>query len=210
MYPCIFCEQVFSNKGAVGKHKISCKNNPDKVFPVGGAKKGSIPWNKGKTRQTDERLNYTGTESFRLSCKNNALKNNPMKNAAARLNLSNAMKKAHAEGRAWNIGKSRWNNTPSYPEKFFMCVITNEFEDKQVFREFPIGIYSADFCWPDKLKVIEIDGEQHDRFEEIKKRDERKDKYLKNLGYSVLRIKWKEMCNNTKLEIEKAYKFIHE
>ena len=33
------------------------------------------------------------------------------------------MKRAHAEGRAHNIGTCRWNNEPSYPEQFFMKVI---------------------------------------------------------------------------------------
>lgn len=28
------------------------------------------------------------------------------------------MKLAHKEHRAHNIGQSRWNNEPSYPEKF--------------------------------------------------------------------------------------------
>lgn len=48
--------------------------------------------------------------------------------------ISESMKKAHEEGRAWNIGKSRWNNEPSYPEKFFMKVIENEFQDKGYIR----------------------------------------------------------------------------
>jgi len=42
--------------------------------------------------------------------------------------MSKAMKKAHAEGRAHNIGTSRWNNEPSWPEQFFMKVIENEFQ----------------------------------------------------------------------------------
>ena len=32
--------------------------------------------------------------------------------------ISEAMKLAHKEHRAHNIGQSRWNNEPSYPEKF--------------------------------------------------------------------------------------------
>ena len=34
--------------------------------------------------------------------------------------ISEAMKLAHKEHRAHNIGQSRWNNEPSYPEKFFL------------------------------------------------------------------------------------------
>jgi hypothetical protein len=50
---------------------------------------------------------------------------------------SNSMKKAHADGRAWNIGRSRWNNEPSWPEKWFIQVIENEFNDKVYEREYP-------------------------------------------------------------------------
>lgn len=63
------------------------------------------------------------------------------------------MKIAHKEGRAWNIGKSRWHNEASYPENFFIKVIENEFEDKNYKREFNIGIYSIDFAWPHKKEL---------------------------------------------------------
>ena len=119
------------------------------------------------------------------------------------------MKIAHNEGRAWNIGKSRWNNLPSYPETFFMEVIKNEFDDKNYKYEFSIGIYSADFCWEHKKKIIEIDGAQHERFESYRERDKRKDDYLRKLGYDVLRITCKDMYNNTKDKIKEAYNFIH-
>ena len=79
--------------------------------------------------------------------------------------ISESMKKAHKEGRAWNIGKSRWNNKHSYPEEFFIQVINNEFEDKNYVCEYPLEIYSLDFAWIEKKKCIEIDGDQHQRFE---------------------------------------------
>ena len=123
--------------------------------------------------------------------------------------ISESMKRAHLEGRAWNIGKSRWNNEPSYPEIFFIKVIENEFEDNQYVREFPIGIYSADFCWPSKKRIIEIDGDQHQRFEEYVQRDLRKDEFIRSLGYEILRISWKDLFHNTKDKIKEAYQFIH-
>lgn len=123
--------------------------------------------------------------------------------------LSEKQKIAHAEGRAWNIGKSRWNNEPSYPEKFFMKVIKNEFLNKNYKREFNVGIYSIDFAWAELKKAIEIDGEQYYRFEEYIERDKRKDDFLKSEGWKILRIRWKTMYKNTKPEIEKAYNFIH-
>jgi very-short-patch-repair endonuclease len=122
--------------------------------------------------------------------------------------ISNSMKKAHKEGKAWNIGKSRWNNKQSYPEKFFTKVINNEFFDKDFIPEFPIGIYSLDFAWPHKKKSIEIDGEQHERFEEYIERDKRKNILVESEGWTILRIKWKDMHNDTKNWIAKAKEYI--
>lgn len=123
--------------------------------------------------------------------------------------ISESMKLAHEENRAWNIGKSRWNNEPSYPEKFFIEVIENEFNDKDYDREFPIGIYSIDFAWKHKKLAIEIDGDQHQRFEEIIERDKRKDKFLSDNDWKVLRIKWKDLYNDTKNWIKIAKEFIN-
>lgn len=118
------------------------------------------------------------------------------------------MKKAHAEGKAWNIGQSRWNNEPSYPEAFFMEVIENEFEDKEYIREYPFGIYSLDFAWEHKKRCIEIDGEQHQRFEDYQERDKRKDKVIKENNWECLRIVWKEFYKDTKYWIKITKEFI--
>ena len=122
--------------------------------------------------------------------------------------ISESMKKAHKEGRAWNIGMSRWNNKSSYPEKFFMKVIKNEFDDKNYQREYNVGIYSLDFAWVDKKKVIEIDGAQHQRFEEYKERDKRKDQFLIKEGWKILRIPWKNMYHHPQKEIQRCKNFI--
>jgi len=127
---------------------------------------------------------------------------------ATKLNLSESMKLAHAEGRAWNIGQSRWNNKPSYPELFFIKVIENEFKDKEYIREYPFSKYSIDFAWVHLNKAIEIDGSQHERFKEYKDRDKLKDKLLIKNGWSILRIKWKDMYNDPKKFIKIAKDFI--
>jgi very-short-patch-repair endonuclease len=122
--------------------------------------------------------------------------------------LSVKMKLAHQEGRAWNIGKSRWNTEKSYPEKFFEKVIQNEFNDKQYKCEFPVGIYAMDFAWVHKKKAIEIDGQQHQRFEEYRDRDKRKDEFVQNEGWTILRLVWRDVFKNTKYWIRVANEFI--
>lgn len=122
--------------------------------------------------------------------------------------ISESMKKAHSDNRAWNIGKSRWNNKKSYPEEFFEKVIENEFDDKIFVNEHPVDRYSLDFAWIHKMKAIEIDGEQHERFEEYRERDKRKDEACKKLGWTILRISWKDLYHNPKDFIKIANEFI--
>ena len=123
--------------------------------------------------------------------------------------ISESMIAAHAEGRAWNIGASRWNNKQSYPEQFFSKVIENHFEDIDYVTEYPFLIYSFDFAWPHKRKAIEIDGDQHERFEDYRLRDIRKDNLAIDHGWEVLRIKWKDIYNDPTHFICIAHSFIH-
>lgn len=121
-------------------------------------------------------------------------------------NLSEHMKKRHEEGRA-----SRWENPhlkESYAEAFFQKVIDNEFKDKDVSREFRFGKYSFDFAWTHKMKVIEIDGQQHERYAYQRESDARKDKLAQEAGWEILRIKWADLYSNPKHQIATAKKFI--
>lgn len=125
--------------------------------------------------------------------------------------ISASMKKAHAEGRAHNIGECRWNNEPSYPEQWFMKVLKNEFgleKDKDYKMEFPFHKFSLDFAWPDKKLCIEIDGEQHERFQEQKERDIEKDQLLEEEGWTELRKSWKEIFKEPKTFIEEVRNII--
>lgn len=87
--------------------------------------------------------------------------------------------------------------------------IENEFDDKNVETEYPIGKYALDFAWVDKKTGIEIDGEQHYRFKEYQERDKKKDELCEELGWKVLRIRWIDMFKNSKKWIQIAKKFIH-
>lgn len=128
---------------------------------------------------------------------------------AQKKNVSEKMKIAHSEGRAHNIGESRWNNEPSYPERWFMTVISNHFPDKNYVREYPFHRFSLDFAWVAKKKCIEIDGDQHLRFEDQIASDQRKDALLKQEGWEVLRLRWKDLkYNNTQSLIQQAIDFI--
>lgn len=196
---CPHCSKSFSKYGI--KNHIAVIHDKSRSGPYTGQPSTL----KGKTKDNDPTL-------LKIS---KALIGKPTHNKGTRSSsetkkrISDSMKTAHAEGRAWNIGMSRWNNAPSYPEKFFMTVIENEFSDKSYIREFPFGKYSIDFAWPHLKKAIEIDGEQHQRFPEIAERDRMKDSLLINNSWEVLRIPWQIFYNNTKPVIQQCKDFIH-
>lgn len=101
--------------------------------------------------------------------------------------------------------KSRKGKPPSYAEKFFMDVLKNN--NIQYERDLPVGRWFIDFAIKDKMIALEIDGKQHE-YDDRKKSDEIKDKYLTNSGWRVYRIKWKSIndkVGNTyiKTEIDK-------
>lgn len=194
---CEYCNKTFKSRNLMYRHK-HVEHSIKRI------------WNKGSTKDTDHRiLKCIETLKKRIlegSVKNYyAGKHLPIE---MREKISKSMKKAHAEGRAHNICECRWNNKPSWPEKWFMQVIENEFEDKTYKREFPFYRFSLDFAWTHKKRVIEIDGEQHYRDQAQQKRDKEKDKLLANEGWKELRLNWKWVCNNTKEAIKIAKDFI--
>ena len=208
-YKCPICGKIYLKYG-ICSHIWRVHTKEGKEF----SKKLSYPaWNKGLTKETDERVRKIG-ERYRENLRYDKIKHpwiGRQHKEITKKKISESMKKAHKEGRAWNIGFLRWKfRRPSYPEQFFMKVIQNEFNNKNYFYEFPFNKYSLDFAWPESKKYIEIDGEQHDRFEEYKERDRRKDDALKKEGWTILRIKWKDMVKNTKFYIKLAKQFIDE
>ena len=54
-------------------------------------------------------------------------------------------------------------------------------------REYTIGPYTVDFCCIALKLIVEVDGEHHFQ-ERGRQRDQRRDRYLADLGYEVLRI----------------------
>ena len=206
---CKHCDREFTTASGRGVHEVYCKSGPNPKIAKGYTK-GRAPWNKGLTKETSESLKRAG-QTLRKRYENGELVPSQLGKQQTdehRQKISKAMKVAHKEGRAWNIGKSRWNNEPSWPEKFFMQVIENEFADKEYEREYSVSIYSCDFAWPHKKKCIEIDGSQHQRFKDVKERDKRKDEKLSAEGWEVLRIPWTEFFHDTKHWIELSNNFI--
>lgn len=123
--------------------------------------------------------------------------------------LREVMLERRANGYNWSFAHSKQNqDAKSYPETFFTEVIANEFDDKIHEFNMPFHRFSLDFAWPDKKKVIEIDGEQHYTDKDQIVRDKAKDALLAEEGWEVLRIRWKTFFKDPKPLIKQANEFI--
>ena len=117
---------------------------------------------------------------------------------------SEKMKIAHSEGRAFSWADLSKRKEPSYPEKWLIEVLKNEFnliEGKDYQREVKFHTFSLDFLFPNKM-VIEVDGSQHKRSDYQKDCDKRKDSLLLEEGYKELRIDWADCYSNPKKYIK--------
>lgn len=207
---CKFCGKELKPNGF--SHQTFCKSNPNRKSMSGEnnprfGKRGSEVSNQFIKAKNEGRI-IEVSEETRKKLSNSS--KGRILNEDTKKKISDSMKDAHKKGIAWNIGKSRWNNKKSYPEEFFTSVIENEFLDKNYTCEYNVKIYSIDFAWVDKKLAIEIDGDQHQRFQEVIERDKRKDSVLISEGWKVLRIKWKDMYSDSKKWIKIAYDFIHD
>ena len=127
--------------------------------------------------------------------------------------ISESMKRSQKEGKAHNIGQSRWNNKHSRPEKWLINVLKNEFnqiENIDYKTEMPFYRYALDFAWPEKRLCIEIDGKQHLYDEKQIERDKEKDRLLKEEGWKEIRLKWGYIVKNTQEAIKLIGNFINE
>ena len=76
-------------------------------------------------------------------------------------------------------------------------------------RQKPIGNYIADFYCPKVQLVIEVDGYTH-TFEEVIKKDHKKQGYLEDLGITVLRFKDEEVIEDIDSVLKRIEKHILE
>lgn len=191
-WKCNYCDEEFETVKQLNQHKHLMH-------------KIQNPWNKGLTKETDERI-VKSAITLKENIKNGKLiRRKVIVTNETKHKISEGMKKAHQERRA---GEWLGRNKKSYAEQFFEKVIQNEFLDKNYVFNYHFDRYWLDFAWIEKKKYIEIDGQQHERFEYQRKNDELKDALLKENGWKVLRIKWKDLFHDPKIFIEKAKQFI--
>lgn len=81
----------------------------------------------------------------------------------------------------------------SYPEEYWKAVLdTNGILYTE---QYQVGPYQLDFAIVNNLTVkidLEIDGEQHHLDERVVASDKRRNEYLENLGWKIVRVRWSE------------------
>ncbi len=99
------------------------------------------------------------------------------------MNLS----RLHNISRLGDRRRSLRNNSTSAEKNLWTFLKSKQLLGRKFRRQHGIGNYIVDFyCASEKL-IIELDGEVHDHPDQIIY-DLRRDKYLKKLGFKILRI----------------------
>ena len=74
-------------------------------------------------------------------------------------------------------------------------------------RQHSIGKYIVDFYCPEKKLIIEVDGGQHNE-DSIRKYDEKRNEYLKKLGFNVLRFWDRDINLNLEGVVSEIIKYL--
>lgn len=92
--------------------------------------------------------------------------------------------------------KRRLRSDMTGPEKqLWLKLRSRQFQGLNFRRQHGIGPYIVDFYCPERLLVLEIDGDSHAGAEQILK-DQERDTYLNSLGLQVIRYMNGDVTNN--------------
>lgn len=76
----------------------------------------------------------------------------------------------------------------SYAEEYWKNVL--EANDIEFVEQYPINLYSLDFAILSKKIDLEIDGDQHYLDPRIVESDKKRDYFLSEMGWKIIRVKW--------------------
>jgi len=95
---------------------------------------------------------------------------------------------------------NHYSKGPSYPERYFDEIFEGKFKYEKYLQ---LSLYHLDFAITNKKIAIEIDGDQHHLDKKIVESDTRKDTYLIENCWDIIRIKWSDYQKLTREEKEK-------
>lgn len=135
--------------------------------------------------------------SRQFCCSNKCSISYRSQNPEYRKKLADSIKKRIANGthKGW---ASRSKLEPSYAEKYVISLL-NELSIPYT-RELKVGKWFLDFSQIENKLALEIDGKQH-LLPERKESDNKKDKFLVENGWRILRIQWKKITKEFRNEL---------
>ena len=90
-------------------------------------------------------------------------------------------------------------------QKLWSFLRSRQLQGYKFRRQYSIGNFIVDFCCFEKRLVVEVDGGQHIA---QSMKDERRTKYLQDLGYRVLWFWDNEVLNETESVLERILLFL--
>jgi len=215
MNKCEYCDKEFKDyskngllisdnqqKRSLKKHILHCKLNPNRLeytCKYCGHIEEVTQKIASHTSNCERNPNIEIIKSSRIK---NGKKSMPHSEETKK-KLSEIRKKYLAENPDKVPYKLNHSSKESYPEKYFTEVFENEEID--VVKSFRIGLYELDFCIPDKKIDIEIDGSQHYCDKKIVESDKRRNEFLENDGWDIIRINW---SHYKRLDLESKREYI--
>ena len=79
------------------------------------------------------------------------------------------------------------NRSTSAEATFWERLKSRKLDGRKFRRQYSIDNFIVDFCCPSEKLIIELDGDPHGEYNKIQE-DKNRDKYLENLGFTVLRF----------------------
>lgn len=81
---------------------------------------------------------------------------------------------------------------PSYPETYWKDILDKAGIQYQ--EQYRVGRYALDFALVSEKIDLEIDGDQHYLDLKIVESDKRRNEFLKDNGWTVIRVRWSDFC----------------
>ena len=187
---CKFCGKECKNRNSLAQHEIRCKENPNKIniYISNFNNIGHAAWNKGLTKETDERVERRGLNLHNNVKSGKTIFKGHAHSEETKKKLSRIRKEYLSENPEKVPYLINHSSKTSYPEKYFIELFNKESINLKYHHR--INKYELDFCDLGKKVDIEIDGEQHYVDKRVVDSDKDRDEFLRNLGWKVFRIRW--------------------
>ena len=202
MFECKICNCNFNNLGGLNQHIKKCEKLSiikDEIIRLYVNESYSVRDLRRKFGVQSEDIKIILGDKVRSLSDANKLAHKKYPNNFKHTEESKKkMREKRLEFMKNNPDKTAWRlSNVSYPEKLFVEYIENNGLDKKysIIREYSVFPYFIDFAFVNQMVAVEVDGSQH-LLPERKESDDKKDKLLNNLGWSIVRISEKEIKTN--------------